>query len=188
MTGGNVWSVAFSPDGKTLAAGYDAGRVGGVVLWDTVGRERVQEQPLAVTGGNVWSVAFSPDGKTLAAGFSVFGSGGGVVQFDIDLTSCAAKPVPSPTATCPERNGRSIFPISPIGRLSTGFRLLRARSRTPRPRLRLLPRLRLRGRIERMDPKPFRIRILSLDGGAGHGVDSVSLTSSPFGSSFSHGV
>ena len=33
------------------------------------------------------SVAFSPDGKTLAAGYDGVGGGGGVVQFDIDLTS-----------------------------------------------------------------------------------------------------
>ena len=74
MTEGYVHSVAFSPDGKTLAAGYGGvGGVGGVVLWDTARRERLQEKPLAVTEGIVQSVAFSPDGKTLAAGY-----GGGV--------------------------------------------------------------------------------------------------------------
>ena len=63
-------SVAFSPDGKTLAAGYGVGGVGGgVVLWDTARRERLQEKPLAVTEGYVRGVAFSPDGKTLAAGY-----------------------------------------------------------------------------------------------------------------------
>jgi hypothetical protein len=33
---GKVWSVAFSPDGKTLTAGFGHGGdvVGGVVLWD----------------------------------------------------------------------------------------------------------------------------------------------------------
>ena len=67
VTEGGVNSVAFSPDGKTLAAGYG----GGVVLWDMAARKRLQEKPLAVTEGDVNSVAFSPDGKTLAAGYAL---------------------------------------------------------------------------------------------------------------------
>ena len=58
------------------------GGVGGVVLWDTARRERLQEKPLAVTEGYVQSVAFSPDGKTLAAGYGGVGGGGGVVLWD----------------------------------------------------------------------------------------------------------
>jgi hypothetical protein len=34
MKGRSVNSVAFSPDGRALAAGYAGGGVGGVVLWD----------------------------------------------------------------------------------------------------------------------------------------------------------
>jgi len=85
---GVVDSVAFSPNGKTLAAGCrrtirDGGnlevrRDGGVVLWDVVRRERLVDQPLAVAEGDVVSVAFSPDGKTLAAGYD-----GGVVLWDV---------------------------------------------------------------------------------------------------------
>ena len=68
---GDVRSVAFSPDGKTIAAGYGVGGgVGGVVLWDAAGRKRLAEEPLAVKEGDVRSVAFSPDGKTIAAGYS----------------------------------------------------------------------------------------------------------------------
>ena len=39
MKEGDVRSVAFSPDGKTLAAGYGGvgGGGGGVVLWDVAG-------------------------------------------------------------------------------------------------------------------------------------------------------
>ena len=66
---GDVRSVAFSPDGKTLAAGYNGRYGGGVVLWDVAGRKRLADAPLPVKEGDVSSVAFSPDGKTLAAGY-----------------------------------------------------------------------------------------------------------------------
>ena len=69
----SVRSLAFSPDGNILAAGYDAGviggaRQGGVLLWDVPRRSRFVAQPLATTEGSVSSVAFTPDGKTLVAG------------------------------------------------------------------------------------------------------------------------
>ena len=83
MKEGYVTSVAFSPDGKTLAAGYGVGGVGGgVVLWDAAARKRLADDPLPVKEGDVSSVAFSPDGKTLAAGYGVGVGGGGVVLWD----------------------------------------------------------------------------------------------------------
>ena len=59
-----VYSVAFSPDGKTLAGTLDKR----IRLWETAtGKE---SRTLAGHHLGVQSVAFSPDGKTLASGGS----------------------------------------------------------------------------------------------------------------------
>jgi WD40 repeat protein len=68
--GSPVWSIAFSPDGQTLASGHHNGRIG---IWDVVTQAPVrwcQTEPQGRQGSPqaVRSVAFSPDGRYLASG------------------------------------------------------------------------------------------------------------------------
>ncbi|WP_239337168.1 caspase family protein [Frankia sp. CiP3] len=63
----SVVSVAFAPDGRTLATG---GGDGTTVLWDVTDRANAHAlgEPLAGSGGSAVSVAFAPAGQTLAIG------------------------------------------------------------------------------------------------------------------------
>ena len=59
----DVWSVAFSPDGRTALSGSDDNTL---ILWDVASGSELRR----FTGhrDDVWSVAFSPDGRTALSG------------------------------------------------------------------------------------------------------------------------
>ncbi|MEU5325397.1 WD40 repeat domain-containing protein [Streptomyces parvus] len=65
---GSLWSVEFSPDGKTLAAGGHTGN-GTIHLWNVTDPDRPTAigRPLTVETGFVAVLAFSPDSRTLVA-------------------------------------------------------------------------------------------------------------------------
>ncbi len=68
-----VTSLAFSPDGKKIAAGYAAGTGGVIKFWDVNPSDASYGTCLQTLIDNnndypLDSVAFSPDGKTLASG------------------------------------------------------------------------------------------------------------------------
>lgn len=73
-----VRSVAFSPDGKLLAAGT---RYGITRVWNTKDGTEVASLKGKHTG-DVWSVAFAPDGKTLAVGDGDWNKPSDVVLWD----------------------------------------------------------------------------------------------------------
>ncbi len=75
--------VAFSPDGKTLAAGYSVTRAGGVVLWDVAARKRLVDQPLPVNEGNVQAWPSAQTARPSLPDTAAAVGGGGVVLWDV---------------------------------------------------------------------------------------------------------
>lgn len=71
----SVNGIAFSPDGHTLLAAREDGRIG---VWDTATWKLRHEYAWKI--GKLFSVAFAPDGLTCAAG----GENGQVVVWDVE--------------------------------------------------------------------------------------------------------
>jgi WD40 repeat protein len=65
-----VWELAFSPDGKSLA-GCSTGQT--VPVWDV--ESGTLQRTIEVADTQVFAVAFSPDGKTVASGGSTYKDG-----------------------------------------------------------------------------------------------------------------
>ncbi|MGW4383382.1 nSTAND1 domain-containing NTPase [Kitasatospora sp. NPDC004531] len=87
-TPGPVWAVAFSPDGRTLAAAlHDT--TGALLRWNLADRARPEPigEPLTTSTGPLSVTAFGPDGRMLAAATE----GGAVGLWQLDPERVAAR-------------------------------------------------------------------------------------------------
>ncbi|MCY1143577.1 TIR domain-containing protein [Actinoplanes sp. Pm04-4] len=109
-----VRSVAFAPDGRTLAlTASDAGYVGEMSLWNVADPRRPRRAgPPVSSGGAAEQAAFGPDGRTLAAAVADAGSS----DFRVRLWSVADPVHPLPLgAPLPHRYGADLLARSPDG-------------------------------------------------------------------------
>jgi WD40 repeat protein len=116
LTGGAfVNSVAFSPDGRTLAAGTTDGAV---LLWDVTdpARPAAPARPLSGQDG-VGPVAFSPNGRILASGSDGSGAGQGPAIGNIQLWDVTEPARPAALGPAITASGEvSSLAFSPDGR------------------------------------------------------------------------
>ncbi len=111
---GGVSALLFSPDGRTLASGYDNGEV---VLWDAADPARVTHiATLTGQAGDITALSFSPDGHLLASA----NDDGTVALWDIAgparITHLATLSLPPPAS--PVQPGPDVaLSFSPDGQL-----------------------------------------------------------------------
>jgi len=107
VPGGPVYSVAFNPDGTTLATGDDDGVAR---LWD-VGSGQLTGS-FTSSGAGQDQIAFSPDGRTLASGTQqISGANTAVQLFDLQTSQQVGTPltiIGSLDAMAFSRDGRTI--------------------------------------------------------------------------------
>jgi WD40 repeat protein/DNA-binding SARP family transcriptional activator len=101
-----LWNLALSPDGRTLAA---VDKLGQIYLWDPLTGHRLAG-PLGEQAVYPWGVAFSPDGGLLAAGGSI-GTGG------LNLWDVASRTVVRHLPLPDENAGVADAAFSPDGRV-----------------------------------------------------------------------
>jgi WD40 repeat protein len=85
LSEGPAYALEYSPDGKTLAAGFmsDGSPQGGVVFCNSAATERVGP-PVAIPEGVVEHFAFGRDGTTLVVAYrSLFGEDSGLLTCDM---------------------------------------------------------------------------------------------------------
>jgi WD40 repeat protein len=67
-----IWTVQFSPDGRTLAIARGTSEAGRVELWDIASGKL--KHSIQGFDGAVWSISFTPDGRTMVSGSGGFHS------------------------------------------------------------------------------------------------------------------
>ena len=65
-----IWTVRFSPDGRTLAIARGTSEAGRVELWDIA--SGTLKHSIQGFDGAVWSISFTPDSRTIVSGSGGF--------------------------------------------------------------------------------------------------------------------
>jgi WD40 repeat protein len=110
---GQVFTAAFSPDGRWLALGQEGGRIALVLC---AGRTRVWQ--VAAHTGNVTALAFDPEGRWLASA----GQGGGMLKlWRADTLAAGPGETPEPVHTVAAPPSLFDLAFSPDGKRLAGI-------------------------------------------------------------------
>ncbi len=108
-----VWSVTFSPDGKTLASGsWD----NATILWDVATHQLLGARLIGHTE-YVNSVSFSPDGKTLASG----SDDDTIILWDVSFESWIARACQRANRNLTQAEWKQYFGDVPYHKTCEGF-------------------------------------------------------------------